>query len=65
MSVGWSVWGARLYRDPGALTRTLSSFVDVLVCLNHDELDVPVEAAGVCHLGWSVAIESDDHVQPN
>jgi hypothetical protein len=39
--------------------------VVVRVCSSHDELDVPVEAAGVRHLGWSAANESDDHVQLN
>ena len=35
----------------------------MLVCSNHDELDVPVEAAGLRHLGWGVENESDYYVQ--
>jgi hypothetical protein len=63
MSVGCSVWGARLCRHAGALTSIVCSCV--AVCCSHWELDVLVEAVGKRHLGWNVADESYDHVKPN
>ena len=50
--LGWSVWGARFYRNPGALSRTLCSCV-AMACVFQPSsmLHVLVEAAGVRHLG--------------